>query len=51
MADAAVLEIVRQYLRNIAGQGIRPPMGVLFGSHASGRATPVSYTHLTLPTN
>jgi len=39
MADAAVLEIVRQYLRNIAGQGIRPPMGVLFGSHASGQAT------------
>lgn len=36
MADAAVLEIVRQYLRNIAGQGILPSMGVIFGSHASG---------------
>ena len=39
MADATVLEIVRRYLRNIAGQGIRPHMGVLFGSHASGQAT------------
>ncbi len=36
MADTAVLEIVRQYLRNIAGQGILPGMGVIFGSHASG---------------
>ena len=38
MADATVLEIVRQYLRNIAGQGIRPHMGILFGSYASGHA-------------
>ena len=38
MADATVLEIVRQYLRNIAGQGILPDMGILFGSHASGHA-------------
>lgn len=36
MADTAVLEIVRQYLRNIAGQGILPGMGVIFGSYASG---------------
>jgi poly(A) polymerase Pap1 len=37
MADPAILEIVRHYLRNIAGQGIAPSMGVLFGSYASGR--------------
>lgn len=36
MADATVLDVIRQYLRNIAGQGIVPSMGVLFGSHASG---------------
>ncbi len=36
MVDAAVVEVVRQYLRNIAGQGILPGMGVIFGSHASG---------------
>jgi hypothetical protein len=36
MADATIIEIVRQYLRNLAGQGILPCMGVIFGSHASG---------------
>jgi nucleotidyltransferase-like protein len=36
MADASILEVVRQYLRNVAGQGIVPSMGVLFGSHVSG---------------
>ncbi|UCD53100.1 MAG: nucleotidyltransferase domain-containing protein [Phycisphaerales bacterium] len=39
MADTTVLEIVRQYLRNIAEQGIQPHMGILFGSYASGHAT------------
>ena len=38
MADPSVLELVRQYLRNLADQGILPSMGVLFGSHASGHA-------------
>ena len=36
MADPTIIEIVRQYLRNLAGQGILPRMGVIFGSHASG---------------
>jgi hypothetical protein len=36
MADPAIIEIVRQYLRNLAGQGILARMGVIFGSHASG---------------
>lgn len=39
MVDEAVLEIVRQYLCNIAGQGILPHMGIVFGSYASGCAT------------
>jgi len=36
MADPTVVEIVRRYLRNLAGQGILPRMGIIFGSHASG---------------
>ena len=36
MADTAVLEIVRQYLRELAEQGIVASMGVIFGSYASG---------------
>ena len=36
MADPAIVETVREYLRNLAKQGILPRMGVLFGSHASG---------------
>ena len=36
MADPTIIEIVRQYLRNLAGQGILPCMGIIFGSHASG---------------
>jgi hypothetical protein len=42
MADASILEVVRRYLRNLAGQGLRAPMGVLFGSHASGHPGPWS---------
>ena len=36
MADPTIIDIVRQYLRNLAQQGILARMGVLFGSHASG---------------
>jgi hypothetical protein len=36
MADPAIINIVRQYLRNLARNGILARMGVLFGSHASG---------------
>jgi predicted nucleotidyltransferase len=36
MADPAIVEIVRRYLRNLAGQGILARMGIIFGSHASG---------------
>jgi hypothetical protein len=36
MVDTAVLDIVRQYLRELAEQGIVASMGVIFGSHASG---------------
>jgi hypothetical protein len=36
MAEQSVLEVIRQYLRNLADQGILPQMAVLFGSHASG---------------
>jgi hypothetical protein len=36
MADAAIIAIVRQYLQDLAQQGIVARMGVLFGSHASG---------------
>jgi len=36
MADASVLEVVRRYLRNLAGQGIRARVGIIFGSYASG---------------
>jgi len=36
MADASVLEVVRQYLRNLAGRGIPARMGIIFGSYASG---------------
>ncbi len=36
MADPTIIEIVRQYLRNLAAHGILARMGVIFGSHASG---------------
>ena len=36
MADPAIIDIVRQYLRNLAQQGILAHMGILFGSHVSG---------------
>jgi len=36
MADPSVLAVVRQYLHNLAGQGIAAQMGVIFGSYASG---------------
>jgi len=36
VADPTIVEIVRRYLRNLAGQGILPRMGIIFGSHASG---------------
>ena len=35
MADPTVINIVRQYLRNLAQQGILARMGVLFGSYAT----------------
>ena len=36
MADPTIINIVRQYLQNLAEDGILARMGVLFGSHASG---------------
>lgn len=36
MADPTIMNIVRQYLRNLAEEGILARMGVLFGSYASG---------------
>jgi hypothetical protein len=36
MADPSIAEVVRQYLQNLAQQGILSRMGVIFGSHASG---------------
>jgi len=36
MADSAIVNIVRQYLRNLAQHGILARMGGIFGSHASG---------------
>ena len=36
MADPAIIDLIRQYLRNLAQQGIVARMGVLFGSYASG---------------
>lgn len=42
MADASVLEVVRRYLRNLAGQGIRARVGIIFGSYASGHPDPWS---------
>jgi hypothetical protein len=36
MADPAIIAIVRQYLRNLAEEGIVARMGVLFGSYALG---------------
>ena len=36
MVDPTIIEIVRQYLRNLAAHGILACMGVIFGSHASG---------------
>jgi len=36
MADPTIVDIVRQYLRNLAQQGILARMGVIFGSYASG---------------
>ncbi len=37
MADPTIIDIVRQYLRNLAQQGIFARMGVIFGSYASGQ--------------
>jgi len=42
MADATIIDIVRQYLRNLAHEGILAHMGVLFGSQASGHPGPWS---------
>jgi poly(A) polymerase Pap1 len=36
MADPAIVDIVRRYLRNLAQRGIRARMGVIFGSYAVG---------------
>ncbi|MBN1507537.1 MAG: nucleotidyltransferase domain-containing protein [Sedimentisphaerales bacterium] len=36
MADPAIVDIVRQYLRNLAQHGILARMGVIFGSYAAG---------------
>jgi hypothetical protein len=36
MADPAIVDIVRQYLRNLAQHGILARMGVIFGSYATG---------------
>jgi predicted nucleotidyltransferase len=36
MADPAIINIVRRYLRNLAQEGILARLGVLFGSHATG---------------
>jgi len=36
MMDPTIIDIVRQYLRNLAQEGILAHMGVLFGSYASG---------------
>lgn len=36
MADPAITDVVRRYLRNLAQEGIAARMGVIFGSHASG---------------
>jgi predicted nucleotidyltransferase len=36
VADPAIVDIVRQYLRNLAQQGIPARMGVIFGSYAVG---------------
>jgi hypothetical protein len=37
MADPTIIEVVRQYLRNLAPQGVLARMGVILGSYASGR--------------
>jgi predicted nucleotidyltransferase len=36
MADPAIVDIVRRYLRNLAEHGILARMGVIFGSYAAG---------------
>ena len=36
MAEQSVLNIVREYLRNLPRQGIHPSAGVLFGSQSRG---------------
>ena len=36
MADPAIVDIVRRYLRNLAQHGILARMGVIFGSYAVG---------------
>ncbi len=36
MADPAIVDIVRQYLRNLAQHGILARMGVIFGSYGVG---------------
>lgn len=38
MADTAVVDSVRRYLRALAEAGIEAPRGVIFGSQAQGKA-------------
>jgi predicted nucleotidyltransferase len=38
MADAAVVGAVQNYLRELGNKGIEAPFGILFGSHATGKA-------------
>ncbi len=42
MADPTVIDTVRQYLQNLAQEGILARMGVLFGSYATGHPHPWS---------
>ena len=39
MADAEIISSVQRYLRNVSAQNIAVSFGVLFGSHAVGRAS------------
>ena len=39
MAHDAVADVIRRYLRNLAGAGIHASSGVLFGSFARGDAS------------
>ena len=36
MADSSVVNVVREYLHNLAQQGIVPSAGILFGSQSRG---------------